>query len=165
MSTQGGYTSDLMSLHELCKRMGVSVTVGYRLAEDDALPIPVIRVGRQYKFSRSAWEAFLQETSPDAKGKTIPVNQYDADRDAYTEVVTIPELCQMLRIGRRTAYRMLSEQEIPARRLGRRWIISREAVNDWLKREEDTTPTFLSRIEQSHAVPQEAARHGKHTQR
>jgi predicted DNA-binding transcriptional regulator AlpA len=50
---------DMMTLSELRERMGVSATSAYALARKDALPVPVIRVGRQFRFSRHAWEQLL----------------------------------------------------------------------------------------------------------
>ena len=50
---------DTMDLEELARRMGISLTVGYELAKANRLPLPVIRVGRQYRFSRRAYDALM----------------------------------------------------------------------------------------------------------
>jgi excisionase family DNA binding protein len=53
------FTRDTLTLDELAQRMGISLTVAYELAKQDRLPVPVIKVGRQYRFSRRAYEALL----------------------------------------------------------------------------------------------------------
>ena len=50
---------DTMSLSEIAERMGVSYTTVYELARTDRLPVPVFRVGRQYRLSRRAYEALM----------------------------------------------------------------------------------------------------------
>jgi excisionase family DNA binding protein len=61
-------SSDTLTLGELARRMGISITVAYELARRDDLPVPVIRVGRRYLFSRHAYEALLSaQHEPDAK--------------------------------------------------------------------------------------------------
>lgn len=57
-------TSDTMSLTELRERLGVSLTVAYELARKDALPIPAIRVGKQFLFSRTAYDALMSAQHP-----------------------------------------------------------------------------------------------------
>lgn len=50
---------DMITLEELAQRMGVGLTAAYELANQDRLPVPVIRVGRRFLFSRRAYEALL----------------------------------------------------------------------------------------------------------
>lgn len=57
--------TDTLDLQELTQRMGISLTVGYELAGRNELPVPVIRVGRQYRFSRRAYEALLDRQHGD----------------------------------------------------------------------------------------------------
>lgn len=52
----------------------------------------------------------------------------------YSDVITVEELCEMLRIGRNTAYELLRCGKIRALRLGRKWIISKGAVEEFLAR-------------------------------
>lgn len=62
---EGGHSSwrngqpDTMSIRELASRLGIGKSAVYELAQRDELPVPTIRVGRQYKFSRRAVEALL----------------------------------------------------------------------------------------------------------
>jgi excisionase family DNA binding protein len=59
---------DTLTLEELSKRMGISLTVAYELAKADKLPVPVIRVGRQYRFSRRAYDALMTGQHTDRAG-------------------------------------------------------------------------------------------------
>jgi excisionase family DNA binding protein len=55
---------------------------------------------------------------------------------------TVPEVCALLGISRATAYAMLRAGEIPARRMGSRWIIARHRFDLWLNADPtDLTPT------------------------
>ena len=50
----------------------------------------------------------------------------------YSDIVTIDELCGMLRIGRNKAYELLRNGDIKAFLCGRLWIISKQAVEDFV---------------------------------
>jgi excisionase family DNA binding protein len=47
-------------------------------------------------------------------------------------VYTVQEVAELLGVGTGTVYQMLRVGEIPARRAGDRWIISRRRVHAWL---------------------------------
>jgi excisionase family DNA binding protein len=51
--------------------------------------------------------------------------------EAKSARISVPEIAQRLRIGRLTVYAMLEKRIIPAIRLGRRWIITRYAYEQW----------------------------------
>lgn len=51
----------------------------------------------------------------------------------YSDVITVDELCEMLRIGKNKAYELLRRGEINAFRCGRNWIISKDAVEMFVK--------------------------------
>ncbi len=51
----------------------------------------------------------------------------------YSDIITVDELCEMLRIGRNKAYDLLRNGEIKAFRSGRLWIISKQAVEEYVK--------------------------------
>lgn len=59
---------DTLTLDELAQRMGISLTVAYELAKADKLPVPVIRIGRQYRFSRRAYDALMNGQHADRAG-------------------------------------------------------------------------------------------------
>lgn len=58
----GSKPSQTMSLEEFFQTLGYNRTSGYKLAREDRLPVPVIRVGRRLLVSRRAVEALLDRT-------------------------------------------------------------------------------------------------------
>ena len=54
------------------------------------------------------------------------------NRDTYSDLITVDELCDMLVIGKNTAYNLLNTQKIKAFRIGRTWKIARQAVIDYI---------------------------------
>lgn len=58
---------DTMTLAELAQRLEISLTVAYRLVQEDALPVPRIRVGREWRFSRIAYEQVIRRQHPPEK--------------------------------------------------------------------------------------------------
>lgn len=51
----------------------------------------------------------------------------------YSDIITVDELCEMLRIGRNKAYELLRSGKIKAFRCGRLWMISKQAVEEFVK--------------------------------
>ena len=49
--------------------------------------------------------------------------------NSYDDLITIDDLCDMLAIGKNTAYHLLNTNQIHAFRIGRIWKIPREAVS------------------------------------
>lgn len=45
--------------------------------------------------------------------------------------ISVPEIARRLNIGRLAVYAMLEQQILPGIRLGRRWIITRYAFEQW----------------------------------
>ncbi len=52
-------TRETLTIAEMAELLGISRTVCYELAARDELPVPVLRVGRQYRFSRRALDELL----------------------------------------------------------------------------------------------------------
>lgn len=50
----------------------------------------------------------------------------------YMDLVTIDELCEILVIGKNTAYKLLNENIIHAFRIGRTWKIPRSSVQEYI---------------------------------
>ncbi len=50
---------DTMTLDELRTRLQIGQTKALELARADAFPIPTLRVGRHYRFSRRAFQQWL----------------------------------------------------------------------------------------------------------
>jgi excisionase family DNA binding protein len=45
--------------------------------------------------------------------------------------ISIPEIAGRLSLGRMAVYQLLESRAIPAIRLGRRWIVTRHAYEQW----------------------------------
>jgi excisionase family DNA binding protein len=48
------------------------------------------------------------------------------------EIYTVPHVARMLSINVSTVYQLLRDGAIPAKRLGRRWVIPRKRFHEWL---------------------------------
>lgn len=55
-------------------------------------------------------------------------------------VYTVEQAAELLGVARSTAYELVRDAVIPARRLGGRWVISRARFHAWL--DADTTPAW-----------------------
>lgn len=51
----------------------------------------------------------------------------------YIDLITIDELCELLMIGRTTAYNLLRSGEVKAFKIGRVWKISKASVENYIK--------------------------------
>lgn len=51
----------------------------------------------------------------------------------YGDLLTIDELCEILMIGRNTAYHILNSGRVVAFRIGRRWKIPKKSVQALLE--------------------------------
>lgn len=61
--------------------------------------------------------------------------------NTYDDMITIDELCEMLSIGRNTAYHLLKTNEIKAFKIGRIWKIPRDAVTEYVLRMSKLNPS------------------------
>ena len=50
----------------------------------------------------------------------------------YSDLVTVEELCEMLMIGKNTAYRLLNSGAIKAIRIGRIWKIPKKSIEEFV---------------------------------
>ncbi|MBP8629626.1 MAG: helix-turn-helix domain-containing protein [Negativicutes bacterium] len=48
------------------------------------------------------------------------------------QLITVEELCEVLMVGKNTAYKLLSTGELKAFRINRVWKIPRQAVTDYI---------------------------------
>lgn len=53
--------------------------------------------------------------------------------EQYDDLLTLDELCEVLQIGRNTAYQILNSGFMSAFRIGRRWKIPKTSVQELLK--------------------------------
>lgn len=52
--------------------------------------------------------------------------------EKYDDVITVDDLCKILHIGKKLAYRLIKDGTIPARQLGRVYRIPKTAVEKYL---------------------------------
>jgi excisionase family DNA binding protein len=55
-----------------------------------------------------------------------------ADVDEASDVLDVPHVASLLRVGRNTIYALVAKNQIPHRRLGKAIRFSRSAVMSWL---------------------------------
>ena len=60
-----------------------------------------------------------------------PQSRPDESEDSSSGRISVPEIAKRLRIGRLAVYSMLEQGIIPGLRLGRRWIVTRQAYMSW----------------------------------
>ena len=66
LSKRSDLSSATYSLRDFAKLLGISYTACHEAAQRDALPVKAIRLGRLYRFPKSAVHALLGiETAPD----------------------------------------------------------------------------------------------------
>lgn len=54
------------------------------------------------------------------------------------KIMTIDELQNRLRIGRNKAYKLVAEKKIKAFRTGKRWKITEAALNEYIRKSEES---------------------------
>ena len=54
------------------------------------------------------------------------------------KILTIDELQDKLRIGRNQAYKLVAEKKIKAFRTGKRWKITEAALNEYIRKREES---------------------------
>lgn len=53
-------------------------------------------------------------------------------QETYSDMISIDDLCEMLTIGKNTAYHLLKTNQIKAFKIGRIWKIPRESVSEYV---------------------------------
>lgn len=53
-------------------------------------------------------------------------------QENYNDMISIDDLCEMLSIGKNTAYHLLKTNQIKAFKIGRIWKIPRESVSNYV---------------------------------
>lgn len=54
----------------------------------------------------------------------------------FGDILTVEEMCEALRIGKTKAYEMLKNHDIKAFRNGRKWVITREELERFVRQKE-----------------------------
>lgn len=68
-------------------------------------------------------------------------------------LLTVPEAAELLRISRNLAYELVTQRRIPHIRLGRRVLIPRQGLENWIAREAELPqpqPPVVSSLPQRH---------------
>lgn len=58
----------------------------------------------------------------------------------FSDVLTIEELSDYLKIPKSTLYKLVREGKIPCQKVGRHWRFHKEAVDAWLQSNSKATP-------------------------
>lgn len=53
-------------------------------------------------------------------------------KETYNDMISIDDLCEMLTIGKNTAYHLLKTRQIKAFKIGRIWKIPRDSVAEYV---------------------------------
>lgn len=62
----------------------------------------------------------------------IPLRRSTGPAPAQPLVYTVPEVAELLGLGLGLTYQLVRSGEIPARKLGTRWVVPRAAFHAWL---------------------------------
>lgn len=55
--------------------------------------------------------------------------------DNYNDLLTIDDLCEVLAIGKNTAYSLLNSNNLQAFRIGKSWKIPKQGVINYIKKQ------------------------------
>jgi excisionase family DNA binding protein len=72
----------------------------------------------------------------DYGGLDVKSTPTDANRSNQSQVLTVNELADFLRVHRSTVYRLLKTKSLPAFRVGSDWRFNTETVNEWMNRKQ-----------------------------
>ena len=59
--------------------------------------------------------------------------------NTYNDMISLDDLCEMLTIGKNTAYELLRTNQIKAFKIGRIWKIPRESVSEYIQAQRNCT--------------------------
>jgi excisionase family DNA binding protein len=74
---------------------------------------------------------------------TMSARNADSTLDGTAEVLTLAEAAAYLRVGEEVLRQMVSEQALPARKVGGEWRFLRSALRDWLRQDSAPGERFL----------------------
>ncbi|MBP2656593.1 MAG: excisionase [Firmicutes bacterium] len=67
--------------------------------------------------------------------------------EQYSDLVSVEELCEMLVIGKNSAYKLLSSGEIKCFRYNRVWKIPRDAVTEYILKKSSLNTNYVSVVD------------------
>ena len=83
---------------------------------------PPLRKPSSESHEKLAMSDPLQDSNPARRGELLP---HERSR------ISVPDIARRLNIGRQAVYLMLELGILPGIRLGRRWIVTRHAYEQW----------------------------------
>ena len=75
---------------------------------------------------------FTRETNQNYIFENLEKKENLINRNIYSDLISVNEMCNMLGIGKNTAYTILNNKKIKAFRIGRIWKIPRQSVIDYI---------------------------------
>jgi excisionase family DNA binding protein len=68
------------------------------------------------------------------KNLSSNVNEYCKSYKATDDILTLQEIVGYLKVDKKTIYRMVKENHLPAFRVGSLWRFKREDVDNWIEK-------------------------------
>lgn len=72
------------------------------------------------------------------------MSEKDGGVNAGAGIMTVHDVADYLRLSEAKVYRMAKEGHVPAIRMGKTWRFKRDLIDDWIRRETEST---LHRVE------------------
>jgi excisionase family DNA binding protein len=72
------------------------------------------------------------------------MSEKDVEVNAAAGIMTVHDVADYLRLSEAKIYRMAKEGHVPAIRMGKTWRFKRDLIDDWIRRETEST---LRRVE------------------
>jgi excisionase family DNA binding protein len=72
------------------------------------------------------------------------MSEKDGEGNAVVGIMTVHDVADYLRLSEAKVYRMAKEGHVPAIRMGKTWRFRRDLIDDWIRRETEST---LRRVE------------------
>jgi|APHig6443717817_1056837.scaffolds.fasta_scaffold259133_1 excisionase family DNA binding protein len=57
----------------------------------------------------------------------------DTKVDSFERYMTVADICNYLSVTDETVYRWIKNNELPAHRVGKRWMFQRTEIDAWVK--------------------------------
>lgn len=55
------------------------------------------------------------------------------EKDKIEPYMTVEDVCKYFSSTKETVYRWIKKNDIPAHRIGKRWMFRRSAIDEWVK--------------------------------
>lgn len=63
--------------------------------------------------------------------------------EQYSEILTVDDVCEILKIGKNAAYHLLNKRDLKAFRIGRSWKVSRSSIENYINNATNNHTTNL----------------------